>query len=206
MKSLKDALVLVTIWLAAIFVLQGCSERSNPAQPKPQVNVVPAANPASGLVLQPTDIVARFVSAVVAAPIMHSSSYAEVNYDWVDGFMDRYKSELFSKGVIDNVQTGSGWTTTFDCVYFVASFRVLAEEEYNKTQFNAINPAPALAIFEICYKRDTDVEYANSKGLVAEAHDICLLLTNKGSYFLDPQIGITTLSKTELESIFFKVG
>ena len=128
--------------------------------------------------------------------------------------METFRSELFSKGVIDSAQTGSGWVTQFDCLYFTEAFQVLAEEQYAKESFHDFVVAPSLAIVKVNYVRDTDAALAKSQGwqgsmFEAKAppqHSIVAIITEKGLMYLDPQIGPVTLSHNEINYIQFRLA
>ena len=125
--------------------------------------------------------------------------------------MDRFRSDLFSKGVVDNVQTGSGWTKTFDCVFFCRAFQVLAEEEYNRAAGHDFNQTSSLAIIQVNYYRDGDVGAAKARGWNGQrgaanepdGHAILVVVTEHGAVLFDPQTGEVHLSLTELQSVFF---
>lgn len=159
----------------------------------------------------PSDQVIEALKAIgiEKKPILSCRYYAEVDSRWLESFTDQQVARY-----------GRAQTDSFDCVFYVMRFRVQAEEEYDKDIHNEfagsfVTSARSAAIFQVNYLRDSDVNYAKSKGWdgssfdsseAPTAHAITLILTNQGNEFVDPQVGKINLSKEEIASIFLILG
>ena len=186
----------------SLLVFEGCSKSQTPV-PAPSAST-PTTSPSrcyTGVVITKSQLTNALQNPPFPPVIFQSANYAVVNSAWIPGFMEVFRAELFSKGVVDNAQSGSGWVKQFDCLFFTDAFEVLAEEEYTRESFHDFVVAPSLAIVKVNYKRDTDIRAGDTDG-----HSIVVILTEKGLVYLDPQIGPITLSPTEINSIFFRLA
>lgn len=210
-RVLQLAILSVLVLLIGLS-FSSCSKPSNETA-APVVATAPTKTSNSnrpcftGVFLNRSQMVTQCTLAMVSFPLTQADSYAVVSYQWLSTCLPTFQQELFDHGIQVSSLTGvSGWATTFNCVAFSRAFQTFAAEHYHTdSRFVAI-PPPFLAICTVNYIRDTDARYAASltPTQMPELHQILLVITDRGPVWFDPQIGITTLTFTELNSISFK--
>jgi len=128
-------------------------------------------------------ITVLFMSTYRIAPVLADESYRQVKKAAIKSHWNKYKQELFNKGV-------ANWDNSFDCNRFTLYFQAFSQIEYFKTS-NGSNSS--VAIGEVFYLKD---------GI--SGHAINCALTDSGLIFIEPQTGqVLNLTKKELDSIFF---
>lgn len=124
---------------------------------------------------------------VGAFPFTPDTSYATVNSAWLPGFYERWKADIFKKGVVK-------WDERFDCNRFAASYAAAAQIEYFVATFQSWRPAQALAVGEVWFTTRLGVK-----------HSIVIAHTERGPIFIEPQTGEEVrMTPAELASIEFK--
>jgi len=115
------------------------------------------------------------------------TTYGEVNSAWLAGFYERWRADIFEKGV-------TKWEGRFDCNKFAAAFCASAQLEYYRDNFHSWTPGQALAVAEVWYRPD--------KG---GAHAIVVAMTERGPVYVEPQTGKElALTESEKRSVYFQ--
>ena len=112
--------------------------------------------------------------------------YAEVNSQWIDGFYKRWRLDAESKHLV--------WDSKFCCIYFSVLCIGDAGAEFLNDETDTHMQVQGIAMFMM--------EYVPEGSLGNDAHAIIMFLTERGPVYLDPQVGIVTLTKKEVASTF----
>lgn len=173
MKAVRLTLI-ATLILGVFFFFAGCGKR----------DTTPIG---TGKVLQFSDVVQAVPQG--ALPFTPDKGYEVVRSDWLPGFYERWREDIFAKGV-------TKWEGRFDCNKFASAYVAAAQLEYYRDRFHSWTPSQALAVGEVWYQASSHVR---------GPHAIVCAITERGPLFIEPQTGaVLTLSAAERSSIFFK--
>ena len=172
--------IIKTLLLLLCFAVVGCSPNT---QEKPQ-------HVSSSKIYSQLDIINFCATFKKANAYIENSNqylgYAEVNSAWIDGFYKRWRTDAESKHLV--------WNSKFCCVYFSILCIGDAGAEFLNDEADTHMQVQGLAMFLM--------EYVPEGSLGNEAHAIVMFLTDKGPVYVDPQVGVVTLTKKEVASTF----
>lgn len=123
----------------------------------------------TGRVLSRTDM----LQAISLNTICGSSAYAEVNRDWLVWAYDDFKAEL-AKGAYGVIS----WTDRSKCTFFTTKFEGYAQGRFFAQAFHSQIAANSIAVGAFWYPVT-----------VGEGHALCVVVTQNGREFFDPQSG-----------------
>lgn len=113
------------------------------------------------------------------------NGYSIVHTAWLKGYYEDFRSDLFSKSIVD-------WEGRFDCNKFAAAYASGVQMRFFRDQFHSRNTAQAAAVGEAWYR-----------GPIGP-HAVNIAITENGAVFIEPQTGkFLTLSPQEFASIYY---
>ncbi len=138
----------------------------------------------TGRVLTPGDM-SRVIGGLTS---YGKDSYAEVNRDWLLWAYQDFRKELGAG------QYGvTTWTNRSQCTFFTTRFEGYAQQRYFAQAFHSAIPAPGIAVGAQWY-HDTPTT----------RHALCVVMTQRGVEFFDPQVGQFTIL-TSVQAGFLSV-
>ncbi len=149
----------------------------------------------TGVILDRGAMSARTQVLESADPQWSSRNYAEINYEWLPSFNEKFREHLFKEGI--PVGTKMAWSEQFNCVGFTDLYIGLARIELFQQAFHVENQKELglPAILAVWYQPDDS----------DTGHSIVAIVTNKGLIFIEPQTGkILQLSQSELNSVWHR--
>jgi len=125
---------------------------------------------------------ALFLTEYKILPTTADKSYQEVNRAALSRHYEKFRDELFNKGVLK-------WNSDFDCNQFSLAYHSFSQITYNSER----KTGQSIAIGEVYYLKN---------GLTG--HAVNFAIVDRGVIFIEPQTGLEIkLTDIERQSIFF---